>query len=205
MVIDKRYKSLSPYSHQVIKWTEMFELTSPHILRRGAIIKPKEKRRKRQRTPSGQSQTEADNSDSIPIPLEELSVYEPITHQKNEELCVQSTIFQSNSWSTRNESITRRNRFLTRRRTKQSTMIRNTSGNSGHSTLRVSEASYGNERSTTDKVGLDRGLLRIEDAVDPPIVSRRGACSDDSESRKVLVIEKEGEAQTRFVRVSSVF
>jgi hypothetical protein len=179
----------------------MFEPTSPLILRRGAITKPKEKRRKRRRTPSGQSQTEAGNGDSIPIPLEGLRVHEPIAHQKSEELYVQSTIFQSNSWSRRNESITQRNRFLTRRRTKQSTVVRNTSGNSGHSTLRASEGSHGNERST----GLDPSVLRIEDVDDPPIVSEGGAStSDDSESR-VLVIEKEGKAQTRFVRVSSVF
>jgi hypothetical protein len=210
MLIDKRYKSLSSYSHQIIKWTEMFEPTSPLILRRGAITKPKEKRRKRQRTPSGQSQTEAGNSDSIPIPaLEGLSVHEPpITHQKSEEFYVQSTMFQSNSWSGRNESMTRRNRFLTRRRTKQSIVIRNTSGNSGHSTLRVSESSHGNERSTGDRVDLDPNVLHIEDVVDsdPPIVSGGGAStSDDSESRKVLVIEKEGKAQARFVRVLSVF
>jgi hypothetical protein len=183
----------------------MFESTSPLILRRGAITKPKEKRRKRRRTPSGQSQIEAGNRDSIPIPLEGLSVHEPIAHQsdqKSEELYVQSTIFQSNSWSRRNESITQRNRFLTRRRTKQSTVVRNTSGNSGHSTLRASEGSHGNERST----GLDPSVLRIEDVDDPPIVSEGGAStSDDSESRKVLVIEKEGKAQTRFVRVSSIF
>jgi hypothetical protein len=186
----------------------MFEPTSPLIQRRGAITKPKEERRKRQRTPSGQSETEAGNSDSIPIPLERLSVHEPIAHQKSEELYVQSTIFQSNSWSRRNESITRRNRFLTRRRTKQSTVVRNTSGNSGHSTLRVSEASHGNERSTGDRVshGLDPSVLRIKDVVDTPMVSGGGAStSDDSESRRVLVIEKEGKAQTRFVRVSSVF
>jgi hypothetical protein len=184
----------------------MFEPTSPLILRRGAITKPKAKRRKRQRTPSGQSQTEAGDSDSIPIPLEGLSVHEPIAHQESEELFVQSTIFQSNSWSERNESMTRRNRFLTRRRTKQSTVVRNTSGNSSHSNLGVSEASHGNECSTRDRVGLDPSVLRIEDVVDPPIVSGGGAStSDDSESRKVLVIEKEGKEQTRFVRISSVF
>jgi hypothetical protein len=184
----------------------MFEPTSPLILRRGAITKPKEKRRKRQRTPSGQSQTEAGNSDSIPIPLEGLSVHEPIAHQKSEELYVQSMIFQSNSWSRRNESVTRRNRFLTRRRTKQSTVVRNTSGSSVHSTLRLSEASHGNERSSGDRVGLDPSVLRIKDVVDTPMVSGEGAStSDDSESRKVLVIEKEGKAQTRFVRDSSIF
>ena len=183
----------------------MFEPTSPLILRRGAITKPKEKRRKRQRTPSGQSQTEAGNTDSIPISLEGLSVHEPIAHQKSEELYVQSTIFQSNSWSGRNESINRRNRFLTRHRTKQSTVVRNTSGNSGHSTLRVSEGSHGNEHSTGDRVGLDSSALHIKDVVDPPIVSGRGAnTSDDSDSRKVLVIEKEGRAQTRLVCVPSV-
>jgi len=186
----------------------MFEPTSPLILRRGAITKPKAKRRKRQRTPSGQSQSEAGNSDSIPIPLEGLSVHEPITHQKSEELFVQSTIFQSNSWSGRNESITRRNRFLTRCRTKQSTVVRNTSDNSGHSTLRVSEGSHENEHCTSHRVGLDPNVLHIEDVVDPPILSGGfggASTSEDSESRKVLVIEKEGEAQTQFVRVSSVF
>ena len=102
--------------------------------------------------------------------------------------------------------MTRINRFLTRRRTKQSTVVRNTSNNSGHSTLRVSEGSHGNERSTGDGVGLDQSVLRIKDVVDSPIGSGGGAStSDDSESQKVLVIEKEGKAQTRFVRVSSVF
>jgi hypothetical protein len=183
----------------------MFEPTSPLILRRGAITKPKEKRRKRQRTPSGQSQTEAGDSDSIPIPLEGLSVHEPIAHKNSEELYVQSTIFQSNSWSGRNESITRRNQLLTHRKTKQSTVVRNTSGNSDHSTLRKSEASHGNERNTDERVGLHPSV-RIEDVVDPAIAPGGGAStSDDSESRKVLVIEKEGEAPTRFVRVSSVF
>ena len=185
----------------------MFERTSPHIMRRGAITKPKKKRRKRQRTPSGRSRTDeaqAGNSDSIPIPLEGLSVHEPtgIAHQDTEELYVQSTIFQSNSWSGRNESITRRNRFLTRCRTKQSIVVRNTSGNSGHSTLRVSEDSHGNECSGRDRAGLDPSALRIKDVVD----SGGGAStSNDNESRKLLVIEKDGEAQTRYVRVSSVF
>lgn len=182
----------------------------PRILRRGAITKPPKKRRKRQRTPSGQSQTdEAGNIDSIPIPLEGPSgAHEPIAHQENEELelYVQSTIFQSNSWSGRNESMTRRNRFLTRHRTKQSIVVRNTSGNSGPSTSSVSEDSHGNECSAGDRGDLDRRVLRTKDAVDPPIASGGGAStSNDSESRKVLVIENEGEAQTRFVRVSSVF
>jgi hypothetical protein len=192
----------------------MFSTTTPLILRRKAITKPKAKRQKRQRTSSEPSQSEADNSDSIPIPLEALSVNEPdVAHQKSEEFFVQSTIFQSNSWSERNESIrnksiTRRNQFLTRRRTKQSTVKRNTTVSSGHSSVRVSEASHWNERSTStgDRVGLDPSVWRIKDVVDPPIVPGGGAStSDDSEGRKVLVIENEGEAQTRFVRVSSVF
>jgi len=99
----------------------------------------------------------------------------------------------------RNKSITQRNQFLTRRRTKQSIVVRNTSGNSGQSTLTVSEGSHGNERSTGDRVDLDPSVLRAGDVVDPPIVSEGG---DDSGSRKVLVIEKEGKAQMRFVRVS---
>lgn len=177
----------------------MFEPTNPLILRRGAITKPKETRRKRQRTPSGQSQTEDGNNDLIPIPLEGLSVHEPIAHQNSEESYVQSTMFQSNSWSRRNESMTRRNRFLTRHRTKQSTVVRNTSVNSGHSTLRVSEGSHENERTTGARVGLDPSVLRIEDVVDPPIVSGGSAStSDDSELGKVLIIEKEGKAQTHF-------
>ncbi|KAI0275614.1 kinase-like domain-containing protein [Russula aff. rugulosa BPL654] len=172
----------------------MFSTTTPLILRRKAITKPKAKRQKRQRTSSEPSQSEADNSDSIPIPLEALSVNEPdVAHQKSEEFFVQSTIFQSNSWSERNESIrnksiTRRNQFLTRRRTKQSTVKRNTTVSSGHSSVR-----YG------DRVGLDPSVWRIKDVVDPPIVPGGGAStSDDSEGRKVLVIENEGEAQTRF-------
>jgi hypothetical protein len=142
-----------------------------------------------------------------PIPLEWLSIHEPIAHYKSEELRVQSTRFQSNSWSARNGSITQRNRFLTRRRrTKQSAVVRNTSGNSVHSSLKGFEASYGNERSTGDKVSLDPSVLRIEDVVDPPLLSGGGAStSEDSESWKVLVIKKEGKAQTRFVRVSSAF
>lgn len=191
----------------------MFSTTTPLILRRKAITKPKAKRQKRQRTSSEQSQSEADNSDSNPIPLEALSVNEPIAHQKSEEFFVQSTIFQSNSWSERNESIrnksiTRRNQFLTRRRTKQSTVKRNTTVSSGHSSARVSEASHWNERSTStgDRVGLDPNVWRIKDVVDPPIVPGGGAStSHDDEGRKVLVIENEGEAQMRFVRVSSVF
>jgi hypothetical protein len=192
----------------------MFAPTSPLILRRKPITKQKAKRRKRlsQRTRSRQSQTEADDSDSIPIQPGGLSLNEPIAiaHQKSEELYVQSTIFQSNSWSERNESvrnmsITRRNRFLSRRRTKQSTAERNNTGNSRHSSLRVSEASHGNERNTGDKVGLDPSASRIKDVVDSPIVSGGGAStSDDGESRKVLIVEKEGKAQTRFVRVPSV-
>jgi hypothetical protein len=179
----------------------MSEPTSPLILRRGgAITKPKEKHRERQRTSSGQPQTEAGNSDSIPIPLEWHSIHEPIAPNKSEELRVQSTRFQSNSWSARNGSITQRNRFLTRRRrTKQSAVVRNTSGNSVHSSLKVFEASYGNE------VSLDPSVWRIEDVVDPAILSGGASTSEDSESRKVLIIEKEGKAQTRFVRVSSVF
>ena len=193
----------------------MFSPRSPLVLRRGAITKPKAKYRKRQRTlaPSGQLQSEADNSDSIPILLEALSVNEPIAHQKGEELFVQSTIFQSIScsWSESNESIryqsiTRRNQFLTRRRTKQSIVKRNTTVSGGHSSSRVSEASLGNERSTSDRVGLDLSVWRIKDVVDPPIMSGGGAnTSADSESRKVLAIEKEDKAQMRFVRVSSVF
>lgn len=184
----------------------MFKSTNPLILRRGAITKPKAKRRKRQRTPSEESQAEVGDSDSIPIPFEGLSIHDPIAHQESEEIFVQSTIFQSNSWSARNESMTRRNRFLTRRRTKQSTVVRNTSGNSSHSTLGISEASHGNECSTGDRVGLDSSALRIKDVVDPPIASGGGAStSDDGVSRKVLVIEKEGKEQTRFVCVSSVF
>lgn len=102
--------------------------------------------------------------------------------------------------------MTRRNRFLTRRRTKQSTIDRNTSGNSSHSTLGISEASHRNECSTGDRVALDPSVLRIEDVVDPPMVSGGGAStSDDGELRKMLVIEKEGKEQTRFVRVSFVF
>ena len=97
--------------------------------------------------------------------------------------------------------MTRKNRFLTRHRTKQSTVVRNTSVNSGHSTLRVSEGSHENERTTGDRVDLDPRVLRIEDVVDPPIVPGEGAStSDDSESGKVLIIEKEGKAQTQFVR-----
>lgn len=187
--------------------------TSPLVLRRGAITRPKAKRQKRWRTPSGQSQIEADDSDEIPIPLENLNVNEPIAHQNSEELFVQSTIFQSNSWSERNESIrnksiTRRNRFLTRRRTKQSTIKRNTTVSSGHSSSKASEASYGNERSTQVgvEVSLDPSVLHIENVVDPPILLGRAASTrDDSESRKVLVVEKEGKAQIRFVRVSSAF
>ena len=165
----------------------------------------------RRRIPSRQSQTEADESDTIPIPFEELNVNEPIAQQKSEELYVQSTIFQSNSWSKRNESIrnksiTRRSQFLSRRRTKQSITGRNTTGNSRHSSSRVSEASHGNESTTDDRVGLDPSML-IKDVVDSPIVTVSGggaSTSDDSESRKVLVIEKEGKAQMRFVRVSFV-
>jgi IMP dehydrogenase/GMP reductase len=184
----------------------MFKSTNPLILRRGAITKPKAKRRKRQRTPSGGSQAEVGDSDSIPIPLEGLSVHDPIAHQESEEIFVQSTIFQSNSWSARNESMTRRNRFLTRRRTKQSSVARNTSGNSSHSTLGISEASHRNECSTGDRVALDPSVLRIKDVVHSPMVSGgRTSTSDDGESRKMLVIEKEGKEQTRFVRVSSAF
>jgi hypothetical protein len=194
----------------------MFATTSRLVLRRGgAITKPKAKRQKRRRPPSGLSQTEADNSDSIPT-LEGLSVNEPVAHQKSEEIYVQ-TIFQSNSWSernesiknesTRNKSITRRERFLTRRRTKQSTVKRNTTVSSGYSSLRGSEASHGNEHSTGDKVGLDPSIfpVHIEDVVDRPIVRGTAGTSDDSESRKVLVIEKEDEAQMQFVRVPSTF
>jgi hypothetical protein len=165
----------------------------------------------RRRIPSRQSQAEADESDTIPIPFEELNVNEPIAQQKSEEFYVQSTIFQSNSWSKRNESIrnksiTRRNQFLSRRRTKQSITGRNTTGNSRHSSSRVSEASHGNESTTDDRVGLDPSLL-IKDVVDSPIVTVSGggaSTSDDSGSRKVLVIEKGGKAQMRFVRVSFV-
>jgi hypothetical protein len=199
-------RDIKPCHRTFIKCTEMFSTTTPLILRRKAITKPKAKRQKRQRTSSEPSQSEADNSDSIPIPLEALSVNEP-------DVAHQSTIFQSNSWSERNESIrnksiTRRNQFLTRRRTKQSTVKRNTTVSSGHSSVGVSEASHWNERSTStgDRVGLDPSVWRIKDVVDPPIVPGGGAStSDDSEGRKVLVIENEGEAQTRFVRVSSVF
>lgn len=144
-------RGIKPCHRTFIKCTEMFSTTTPLILRRKAITKPKAKRQKRQRTSSEQSQSEADNSDSNPIPLEALSVNEPIAHQKSEEVFVQSTIFQSNSWSERNESIrnksiTRRNQFLTRRRTKQSTVKRNTTVSSSHSSVRVSEASHWNER-----------------------------------------------------------
>ena len=189
----------------------MLAPTSPVILRRRPVTKPKgpkQNRRRRQRTPSGQSQTEADNSDEISVPLERLSVHEPIADQKSEELFVRSTISQSNSWSQRNESmrnksITRGNRSHTRRRTKQSTVRKNTAGNSRHSSLKVSDDSHGNERTTGDRVGPDPSVLPIKDVVDPPIVTVSGggaSSGDDSESGNVLVIEKEGEAQMRFVR-----
>ena len=195
----------------------MFVPTSPLILRRGA------RRRKRQaeRTPSGQSQTEADNNNSIlPIPFEEgLNVNdEPIItdgSENGEQLFVQSTIFQSNSWSLRNESIRnksiiRRSGFFARRRkTKQSITGRNTSGNkSRHSSKRVSEAVHGNESDADDYVDLDPSALRNKYVlVDRSIMSGGGGAStsDNSESRKVLVIEDEGKGQTRFVRVFTPF
>ena len=184
----------------------MFAHTSPLILWRGAITRAKARRRKRQHTPSGQSQTDSETGNTSPIPLEELSLHEPI----DEELYVQSTIFQSNSWPGRNESITRRNQFLSRCRTKRSIVMRNTTGtaDSHRSSLRVSDDSRGNERSTGDRASPDPSALRNKDSdvVDTPIASGGGAStSDDVESREVLVIEKEGKAQTRFVRVSSVF
>ena len=176
------------------------------IPRRGAITERKKKRRGRQRTPPGHSQIEVGNSDSIPIPFEGLTLHESIAHPKDDEHHVQSMIFQSNSWSIRNESI-RRNRSLTRRGTKQSTVMRNTTVSSRHSTLRVSESSCGNEHSSGDKVGLNPSVFRIEE-VAPAIVSEGGtSINDGSESRKLLVIGKEGEgeAQTQLVGASSLF
>jgi hypothetical protein len=175
------------------------------IPRRGAITERKKKRRMRQRTPPGHSQIEVGNSDSIPIPFEGLTLHESIPHPKDDELYVQSMIFQSNSCSTRNESI-RRNRSLIRSRTKQSVVVRNTTVSSGHPTSRVSESSCGNEHSSGDEVGLNPSVFRIEEVVAPAIMSEGGtSISDGSESRKVLVIEKEGEAQTQLVGDSSLF
>ena len=164
-------------------------------LRRGGA-----RRGKRQRTRSGRSQTKAYNSDSTPIPFEGLSVNdEPITDENGEE---RSTMFQYNSWSLRNESIIRRRGFLARRKTKQSTTGRSTTGKSRHSSKRVSEASHGNERNADDSVDLGPSALRNKDVVDRSIMSGGASTSDNSGSRKVLVIENEGKGQTRFVRVS---
>lgn len=149
----------------------MFSPTNTLILRRGSVAKPKEKCLKRKRTSSGEPQTEAGITEPIPDPFERPSVQDPIAHQKSEELYVQSTIFQSNSWPERNGSITRRNQFLSRRRTKhwQSTVVRKTTASSGYSTLGgASEAGHGNELNSGDKeVGLGPNVLCIKDAVDP--------------------------------------
>ena len=175
-------------------------------LRRGGA-----RRGKRQRTRSGRSQTKAYNSDSTPIPFEGLSVNdEPITDENGEERFVQSTMFQYNSWSLRNESmkdksIIRRSGLLARRKTKQSITGRNTRGKSRHSSKKVSEASHGNERNANGSVDLGPSALRNKDVVDLSIMSGGPSTSDNSESRKVLVFENEGKGQARFVRVSYLF
>ena len=202
----------------LVKWAEMPAQTHPHDL---LCEEESTKLHKKPRMPrpsqpalSRRSKIGANNTHSIRIPHRG-RVHVPNTHSKSNISHVQLIWNQPNTRSIRNQSspysMSKSNQSSTRWRTKHSFTPRNGNAtiSSKRSSLLVSEANFGNQCSSADKVkiGLNPCVSRIEGVAlaESPVMSTECTnTSDGTMSPRLFFLCEEGKAQLQFVGVSSL-
>ena len=152
-----------------------------------------------------------EEGNAMPIripPRRRIHVFNP--HSKSNKSHVQLTWDQPNTRSIRNQSspYSMTNQSSTRWRTKHSFTLRNATASSKRSSLHVSEANFGNQCCSADKVktGLNPYVLRVQEGVakSPVMSTECTSTSDGIKSWRMFLLWEEGKAPLPFVGVSSL-